>query len=146
MSGRRQQDHYRVLGVPRTATAAEIKKAYRALAKRYHPDGKGKTRSEEFVLVREAYDVLSDPERRRKYDRYGNPDVDERMEERLREQDGPLGHPFFRFALKLHYKRMTDLGCPACPDMESCRGWRTQLQAIECPRKPRHEPPKTHRF
>ena len=140
MSGLKCQNYYGILGVPRTATAAEIKKAYRALAKRHHPDGKDKTRSDEFILVREAYDVLSDPERRRKYDRYGNPDIDERMLERLREQEGPLGHPFFRFALKMHYKRMTDIGCPKCREMETCRAWRERLQSIICPRTSKAKP------
>src|SRR5260370_12551964 len=69
------QDFYAVLGVERTADEAEIKKAYRKLAMRYHPDKVG---AEEKVAaeakckeITEAYEVLRDPEKRAVYDRYG---------------------------------------------------------------------------
>ncbi len=60
-------DPYRALGVPRGATVAEIKKAHRILAKRYHPDA-SKGDSKRFLVVQEAYRVLSDPLLRREWD------------------------------------------------------------------------------
>ncbi len=69
------QDFYAVLGVERTADEAEIKKAYRKLAMRYHPDKVGaeeKVAAEaKFKEITEAYEVLRDPEKRAVYDRYG---------------------------------------------------------------------------
>lgn len=70
------QDYYEVLGVPRDADAEAIKKAYRALALRWHPDrhqGDAKTAAEaRFKAASEAYEVLSDPAKREKYDRFGS--------------------------------------------------------------------------
>ena len=67
------KDYYATLGVPRDATEADIKKAFRKLARKYHPDvAQDKTSAEEkFKEINEAYDVLSDPAKRRKYDRLG---------------------------------------------------------------------------
>jgi len=67
------KDYYKVLGVTKTATPAEIKKAYRALANKYHPDKtKGdKAAEEKFKEINEANEVLSDPVKRKKYDQFG---------------------------------------------------------------------------
>jgi curved DNA-binding protein len=70
----RSNDYYQVLGVPRNATAEQIKKAYRKLAMQYHPDrnpGKEKWANEKFKEINEAFSVLGDPEKRRQYDQFG---------------------------------------------------------------------------
>jgi curved DNA-binding protein len=67
------KDYYQILGVPRSAGEADIKKAFRKLAREYHPDvAKDKKRAEEkFKEINEAYEVLSDPAKRKKYDELG---------------------------------------------------------------------------
>ncbi len=74
-----QRDYYDVLGLTRTATPEQIKRGYRRLAKKYHPDHyKGKdaaTASGKFNEVQEAYAVLSDPEKRKLYDQFGHSGV-----------------------------------------------------------------------
>ena len=75
-----QHDYYEVLGLPRSATPQQIKRTYRQLAKKFHPDhykgkdpAKGKAR---FNEVQEAYSVLSDPEKRKIYDQFGHRGLD----------------------------------------------------------------------
>ena len=69
-----KRDYYEVLGVPKTATDADLKKAYRVLAKKYHPDtNQGNPEAEaKFKEASEAYAVLSDAEKRKQYDQFGH--------------------------------------------------------------------------
>ena len=69
-----KRDYYEVLGVSKTATDAEIKKAFRVLAKKYHPDmNPGDKEAEaKFKEAQEAYAVLSDAEKRKQYDQFGH--------------------------------------------------------------------------
>ena len=77
------KDYYEILGVERTVTEAELKKAYRRLAMKYHPDRNpgDKVAEERFKEVKEAYEVLSDPQKRAAYDQFGHAGV----------QGGPAG-------------------------------------------------------
>ena len=68
-----KRDYYEVLGINKNASADEIKRAYRKMAKKYHPDvNKSADAEEKFKEVNEAYEVLSDPDKKAAYDRYGH--------------------------------------------------------------------------
>ena len=67
-------DHYETLGVARNASPEDIKRAYRTLARRHHPDANREDphAEERFKAITHAYDVLSDPEKRQRYDMFGD--------------------------------------------------------------------------
>ena len=72
-----KQDYYEVLGVDKNASEKDIKKAYRKLAMKYHPDVSEEEGAEEkFKEVSEAYAVLSDDEKRQRYDQFGHAGMD----------------------------------------------------------------------
>src|SRR5690606_33822711 len=85
-------DYYEVLGVSRDATQDEIKRAFRRLAMEYHPDRNPDPGAEEkFKEINEAYEVLSDQERRQTYDRFGHAGLDGTMGGRGFDGFGPFG-------------------------------------------------------
>lgn len=72
-----KRDFYEILGVAKTATDEEIKKAYRKQALKFHPDKNpgDKTSEEKFKEAAEAYEILSDPQKRQRYDQFGHAGV-----------------------------------------------------------------------
>lgn len=89
-------DYYKVLGLDKKATAEDIKKAYRKLARKHHPDlNPGDKEAERrFKEINEANEVLSDPEKRQKYDQYGKDWKQADQFEQARQQQSRGGNPF----------------------------------------------------
>jgi curved DNA-binding protein len=92
-------DYYKTLGVEKNAPAGDIKKAYRKLAMKYHPDhAKGdKAAEERFKKITEAYAVLSDPEKRKQYDTFGSADFQQRYSQEDIFRNFDLGNIFKEF-------------------------------------------------
>lgn len=97
-----KEDYYAILGVPRDAKELNIKKAYRRLARKNHPDVNpgDKSAEERFKRIQEAYDVLSDPKKRAMYDRYGF------YSENFKEPTGEPGRGFSDFARGFDFSGM----------------------------------------
>src|SRR6185295_1699667 len=85
-------DYYEVLGIPRNATQEEIKNAYRKAARKLHPDlnPNDKEANKRFQQINEANEVLSDPEKRKKYDKYGKDWQHSEQFEKARQQQRPF--------------------------------------------------------
>lgn len=116
-------DYYELLGIGRTADTEEIKKAYRQLALKYHPDRNSgsKEAEERFKEVTEAYEVLRDAEKRAVYDRYG--------EQGLKGRAGPGGFGGFDFADAVEVFMRDFGGFSGFEDIFGTRGARTQRMA-----------------
>lgn len=103
-----QKDYYQILGVPKNSSTKEIKKSYYELAKKYHPDtNKGDTdSSKKFQEVSEAYEVLSDDQKRKEYDTYGQ--TAEQMGRAGGGTAGPHGHGPQGFSQNWQFRSTVD--------------------------------------
>ena len=118
------KDYYKILGVQKEATADEIKKAYRALAHKYHPDKGGS--AEKFKEVNEAYQVLSDKQKRQQYDQFGNA-FEQRIWIRRRQAAGRLvlGRPMPSLTCSL---KIWAILCRRCSVLASAAAARRQAR------------------
>lgn len=92
-------DYYKILGVDKSASEADIKKAYRKLARQYHPDlnPNNEDAKKKFQQINEANEVLSDPEKRKKYDQYGKDWAHAEAFENARRQQGQQNYSYQNF-------------------------------------------------
>ncbi|ROT40510.1 hypothetical protein SODALDRAFT_97693 [Sodiomyces alkalinus F11] len=92
-----QKDPYKALGVDKSASPSDIKKAYYGLAKKYHPDtNKDPSSKEKFAEIQSAYEILSDPKKKEQYDQFGAAGFDPNGQPRA-DPFGGAGHPFSGF-------------------------------------------------
>src|ERR1700738_804469 len=133
------KDYYQTLGVTRTASEKEIKSAYRRLARQFHPDvNKDPKATDRFKLINEAYEVLSDPKKRSKYDQLGA-DWERRQGARFRCFQRLLQYLLFRrgwwvFRLRLRGYARANRSPPAgrrhrAPLRDHARGGRARWRA-----------------
>lgn len=133
------KDHYAVLGVPRDASTEAIRSAYRKLARQYHPDVSTESGApERFKEVTEAYEILSDPERRQRYDMFGTADgaggfgIDDLFNtffggDARRRDRGPTRGADLRLALEIELIDAVrgaekEIGVPRLETCERCEG------------------------
>ena len=111
-----KRDYYEVLGVNKNADAATIKKAYRKLAKKYHPDSNegNASAAEHFKEVNEAYDVLSDEKKRKLYDQFGHAAFEEGAGNYGNAQGSPFGSGFRTFFLSNEDDRQSNKHSAKC--------------------------------
>src|SRR3990172_9917075 len=96
------KDYYQILGIPKDASNQDIRKAYKELAKKHHPDKGGD--QEKFKELSQAYEVLNDEEKKRIYDQFG--------EEGVKQGGGPNINPFAGFPLNINKKFGSQGGGP----------------------------------
>src|SRR3954471_20400550 len=107
-----KRDYYEVLGVSKSASAEEIKKAYRKLARKHHPDANRNDPSAEakFKEVQEAYDALSDPKKREAYDQFGHAGVNQSDAARAAAAAASRGAGGFRYLQQMIGGGTVDFG------------------------------------
>ena len=116
------KDYYAVLGIKKDASADEIKKAYRKLALKYHPDKNpgDKKAEEKFKELTEAYAVLSDPEKKRQYDQFGDAGFHQRFSQEDIYRNFDVGDIFREFGLgvitsySIHYTKLYENFLQGC--------------------------------
>ena len=111
-----KQDYYELLGVAKNADATAIKKAYRKLAKKYHPDTNAgdPTAEQKFKEVTEAYSILSDPEKRKLYDQFGHAAFDGSMPEGGAYGYGNAGGAQNGGYQEFHFKIFSEISLEIC--------------------------------
>lgn len=135
------RNHYKTLGITNAATPAEIRRAYRVLARRYHPDvNPGRSSEEVFKTIAEAYSVLSDPDKRQQHDLEL-----ERSSESFSKTFDRAHEVFKRNQQAQAYKKATEQKPKPSPEKNTSRE-QTSTRGPEEPKKPASPPPKSPRI